>query len=381
MIKIVTIIGARPQIIKSAALNRIINEKYSAQIKEIIIHTGQHYDKNMSDVFFRELNIPKPAYNLKIGSGKHGEQTAKMIEGIESVLIKEKPDCVILYGDTNSTLAGALAASKLKIPIAHIEAGLRSFNKVMPEEINRITCDHTSTFLFSPTQTGINNLIKEGFQKSAPPYSINNPYLCFSGDVMYDNSLYYLKTAQLKSKILNKHKLISKKYILTTIHRENNTDNINRLENIFKGLEKISIETNLQIVLPIHPRTLKTLKNLNKKLYSSIENNKNIILIPPVSFFDIIMLENNSRIIITDSGGVQKEAFFYNVPSIILRSETEWVEIIENQAGILADANPDKMIGAVNYYIDNKKIEFIPLYGEGNAAELICNKLIKSFPV
>ncbi len=377
MIKILSVIGARPQIIKSAAINRTIKNKYSTKIQEIIVHTGQHYDDNMSEFFFKELDINKPKYNLGIGSNSHGLQTAKMIEDLESIILNEKPDCILLYGDTNSTLAGAVAASKLKIPIAHIEAGLRSYNKTMPEEINRVVCDHVSTFLFSPTQTGINNLIKEGFRENTSPYHIDNPALILSGDVMYDNSIHFLETAKLKSKILEENKLSSKNYILATIHRENNTDDLNRLENIFKAFLEIFDKYSIPIIIPIHPRTLKTITKLDKKLYHTITNNTGIMLISPVSFFDITVLENNAKIIITDSGGVQKEAYFYKVPSIILRNETEWVEIIENMAGKLVDADIDKILNAVGNFIQSSEVHFKSLFGEGNASEIICAELLK----
>src|ERR1035437_3316554 len=224
MIKIVTIIGARPQIIKAAALSKAIKSKFSKEIEEVIVHTGQHYDANMSDVFFDELQIPQPNYNLNVGSGSHAKQTATMLTGIEDILVQEKPQAIVLYGDTNSTLAGAIAAAKIHIPIAHIEAGLRSFNKTMPEEINRITCDHCSTFLFSPTKAGYDNLVKEGFKTDTKvPYNINNPKIYHCGDVMYDNSLHFASIAEQKSKVLEKYNLQKGKFILTTIHRDNNT--------------------------------------------------------------------------------------------------------------------------------------------------------------
>lgn len=378
MLKILTLIGARPQIIKSAAVNRIIQEKFSSQIEEIIVHTGQHYDKNMSEIFFNELNISKPKYNLGVGSESHGKQTALMIEKTEEILKKEKPQCLIVYGDTNSTVAGAVAASKLKIPIAHIEAGLRSFDKTMPEEINRVLCDHVSTFLFSPTKTGINNLYAEGFKKNMPPYNIDNPCIYLSGDVMYDNSIYFFHKADLKSTILKEYNLTPKDYLLATIHRESNTDEMSRLANILNALIQIIYETNLPVIFPAHPRTIKNINKLNAELLNSIKSVKKLKIIEPVSFFDILVLEKNAKIVITDSGGIQKEAYFYEVPSIILRNKTEWLEITENNAGKLTDTNIDKILKAVNYYINNDRVSFKPLFGDGNAAENICNKLLDS---
>ena len=257
-LKILTIIGARPQIIKSAALSRAIRSKFSDKLQEVIVHTGQHYDDNMSDVFFTELEISKPNYNLNVGSGSHGKQTAMMIGGIEEIILIEKPNCVVVYGDTNSTLAGALAASKIHIPVVHIEAGLRSYNKSMPEEINRIMCDHVSTLLFTPTKAGFNNLIKEGFNgNSEPPYSIDNPKVFHCGDIMFDNSLYFSSVANKTTTILTENDLEADKYILATIHRNNNTDDAVRLNSLFNAINKIAKENKIKVVIPLHPRTAK----------------------------------------------------------------------------------------------------------------------------
>ena len=378
MIKIVTIIGARPQIIKAAALSRAIRNNFSDKITEIIVHTGQHYDKNMSQVFIDELGIPEPDYNLNVGSTSHGQQTAQMITGIEGILIETKPNYIVLYGDTNSTLAGAIAASKTHIPIVHIEAGLRSFNKAMPEEINRIMCDHSSTLLFSPTSTGINNLIKEGFNpNNKTPYGADNPGIFHCGDVMYDNSLYFKSISQQSSTIINKYNLEKDNFILSTIHRNNNTDDSSRLNAIFSSLNKIADDNMITIVIPLHPRTSKLLdKNLDKKLLTSINSNEYIKLIEPVSFLDMISLESNCKLIITDSGGVQKEAYYFKKPSIILRSETEWVEIIEQGAAIIADADEDKIIESYNKLTHGNNQNYPLLFGDGKAAEFICKTLL-----
>lgn len=377
MLKIVTIIGARPQIIKAAALSRAISTRFPGEIKEVIVHTGQHYDANMSQVFFDELNIPAPDYNLNVGSGLHGKQTAAMIEGIEEILLKENPECIVLYGDTNSTLAGAIAASKVHVPVVHIEAGLRSFNKSMPEEVNRIMCDHVSTLLFSPTETGVRNLEREGFDRNAkPPYTADNPRVYHCGDVMYDNSLYFSRIAT--GEILSRYELEKDNFILATIHRNANTDDPVRLNAIFRALNRIGEKTT--VVLPLHPRTQKLLeKQLEPGLYKAITSNTNMLLIPPASFLDMIALEKNAKMIITDSGGVQKEAYFFGKPCIILRPETEWVELVEVGAAIIADADESKILSAYDRFCADPSLAVLPIYGEGKAAEFICSEIIKTF--
>ena len=329
MIRLLTVIGARPQIIKAAAISRAVRESFQDKIEERILHTGQHYDANMSQVFFDELGIPSPDYNLGVGSGSHGVQTAKMIDGIEKVLTSDHFDGIILYGDTNSTLAGAVAASKLQIPVFHVEAGLRSFNMSMPEELNRIVCDHLSSILFAPTKTACDNLVAEGMGSSKALFSSGN-------------------------------------YILATIHRDFNTDNPERIESIFRALSRVAEENDIPIVLPLHPRTKKYLPSgLSSKIH----------IIPPASFFDILTLEKNARVVMTDSGGVQKEAFFFGKPCVILRPETEWVEILEYHAGILADADYDRIINAYNTLSGND-VCFPPLFGDGKASQLILQSII-----
>jgi len=380
MKKLLTIVGARPQIIKAAALSRTIAAKYHGKIREFILHTGQHYDENMSQVFFDELHIPRPDYQLNVGSASHGEQTARMIIGIEEKLRQLSPDFLVLYGDTNSTLAGAIAAAKVLVPIVHIEAGLRSFNKTMPEEINRIMADHVSTLLFSPTATGIKNLVREGFRKETkPPYSADNPAIFHCGDVMYDNSLHFATAAEKQSKILEKHQLEKGNFVLATIHRNNNTDEPQRLTAIFGTLQQIAAEENIQMLLPLHPRTSGLLqKNLPADLYEKIMQNQNLILAPPVSFLDMVQLEKNARLIITDSGGVQKEAYFFGKPCIILRPQTEWVELVENGTAIIADADPKKIKKAFKHFSSDQQLTFPPIFGDGKAAEFICEKIIAS---
>ena len=383
MIKIVTIIGARPQIIKAAALSRAIKNNFSSQITEIIVHTGQHYDDNMSQVFFDELEIPLPNYNLNVGSGNHGKQTATMISAIEDVLLIEKPNAIVLYGDTNSTLAGAMAASKIHIPVIHIEAGLRSFNKSMPEEINRIMCDHVSTLLFSPTKTGYDNLIQEGFlSQTKAPYSIDNPKIYHCGDVMYDNSLFFSKISDVKTSIINDLKLKNNGFILATIHRNNNTDEPIRLNALFKSLNDISINHQLQIVLPLHPRTSNLLdRNLSKDLAEAIRLNSNFKIISPVSFLEMLALEKNCCLVMTDSGGVQKEAFYFEKPCVILRPETEWIELLENGSALIADADENKIKFSFEQLIAKKDLSFPKLYGDGNAAVFICSEIISQITI
>ena len=377
MKKIITVIGARPQIIKAAAISRAIKNNFSDKILEVIVHTGQHYDENMSQIFFEELEIPFPNYNLNVGSGSHGEQTAKMLEGLENIYVKEKPDAVIVYGDTNSTIAGALAASKIHIPVIHIEAGLRSFNKAMPEEINRIACDHMSTLLFTPSETGHRNLLNEGIkndQKEAA--TIDNPKIYLCGDIMYDNSLYFSAMSEQKSKILEELEITTDEFILCTIHRDTNTDDTANLNAIFRALLRIQKTSNLKIVLPLHPRTKEKLNSqLDENLLTEINQNKNFKIIPPTGFLDIISLEKNARLIITDSGGLQKEAFFFQKPCVILREQTEWIEIVENGNALIAGANELKIISSVETLIKKTDYTYPNLYGDGNAANFICKKI------
>ena len=382
--KIVTVIGARPQIIKAAALSRAIRNHYANQIQEVIVHTGQHYDDNMSQVFFDELQIPRPDYNLHVGSASHGVQTARMTEGIEALLIKEQPDFIVLYGDTNSTLAGAVAAAKIHVPIVHIEAGLRSFNKAMPEEINRIVCDHCSTLLFTPTKAGLENLKREGVSIEAGDPStgsgsaiptIDNPKVYHCGDIMYDNSLNFASIAEEKTDIIQRLELKDKPYILATIHRDTNTDYPERLSAIFRSIIRLSEEC--QVVLPLHPRTAKLIKtNLDENLQRQIYSCQSIKLIPPVSFLEMIALERHAQLIMTDSGGVQKEAYFFKKPGIILRPETEWVEIVETGNAILADADECRIMKAWQHFKDNPPTVFPKIFGDGHAAEFMLDKII-----
>ena len=378
MKKIITIIGARPQIIKASALSRAIRERFSDSINEIIVHTGQHYDENMSAVFFDEMGIPQPDYNLAVGSGNHGQQTAKMMDGLEEIYVTEKPDAVVIYGDTNSTLAGALASAKLHIPVIHIEAGLRSFNKRMPEEVNRITADHVSTLLFSPTKTGIDNLKREGFKVDRQGKAdINNPFIYHCGDIMYDNSIYFSSVSDERSRIIEELGLQDTPYILSTVHRDSNTDVNENMDAIFSALIEISDKSTKRVVLPMHPRTKNKLEShLSEEIRKTLIESENIIIIPPAGFLDIIALEKNAELIITDSGGLQKEAYFFKKPCIILRPQTEWVEIVENGNAILADANKERILQAFEDLTNKDDYTYPPFYGDADAAGFICDCIV-----
>ena len=378
-LKIITIVGARPQFIKAAAISRAIRKLYPERIEDLIVHSGQHYDENMSRIFFEEMAIPEPKFNLEVGSGTHGYQAAEIIRFTEQVLLEEKPGIVLVYGDTNTTLAGALAASKMHIPVAHIEAGLRSFNKSMPEEINRVVCDHLSTLLFSPTGAGIKNLAREGFDLNAlPPYTIDHPGIYHCGDVMYDNALYFSKSAEEKSNILNDLNLTGKDFILCTIHRDSNTDSAERLNAIMGSLDEISRHRQIGFILPLHPRTGKMLPvMLTSKLQESIKANPFFRMCGPVTYFDMLLLEKRCRMIITDSGGVQKESYFFRKPCLVLRSESEWKELIELGTATIVDADPEMISESFLRYYNQPPGHFPAIFGDGQAAEFILNELVK----
>ena len=367
VIRLLTIVGARPQIIKAAAISRAVRTQFAGQIEERILHTGQHYDDNMSDVFFRELGIPAPDYNLHVGSGSHAEQTGKMMIGIETVLKDAHYDAVLVYGDTNSTLAAAVSASKLQVPVFHVEAGLRSYNRTMPEEINRVVCDQLSTILFAPTQTAVDNLQKEGMP-------MRNQKVVLSGDVMYDNSLYFSEMADEKSNVMERLGLSGRKFVLATIHRPANTDNAENLQSIFRALNDIAEQHHVDVVLPLHPRTKQRLEVMG---YGLQVTGYGLKIIEPVSFFDMIRLEKHAQVVLTDSGGVQKEAFFYGTPCVILRSETEWTEIVDAGAGILAGADYERIVEAYRL-LSNREVHFPPLFGDGKASEKILSEICES---
>jgi len=329
---ILSIVGNRPQFIKTA----VLSEKLRHLGKEILVHTGQHYDDNMSAVFFEELNLPEPDYNLGIGSGNHGEQTGAMLKAIEKVIMKEKPDWTLVYGDTNSTLAGALAAAKLHIKIAHIEAGLRSFNRKMPEEINRVVTDHLSEVLFCPTQTALNNLKAEGITRGVHVV----------GDVMSETLAFAIERADDRSQILQKLGLEANEYLLATIHRAENTNQINRLENILSALNALSEI----VVFPAHPRTRFVIEKINFQLKPHVR------LCNPVGYLDMVKLEKSARMILTDSGGIQKEAFWLGVPCVTLREETEWVETVQAGWNRIVGTDSARIVETVNnWWPDNDR--------------------------
>ncbi|MXQ52833.1 non-hydrolyzing UDP-N-acetylglucosamine 2-epimerase [Shimazuella alba] len=343
--KVVTVVGARPQFIKAAPVSRALR----AEGKEILVHTGQHYDKSMSDVFFEELEIPIPEYHLHVGSLSHGAQTGEMLRKVEEVLLAEKPDALLVYGDTNSTIAGALAAAKLHIPVAHVEAGLRSFNRRMPEEVNRVMTDHISKWLFCPTGTAVNHLAKEGITDGVHVV----------GDVMLDAFNYNTQLAEGKAHVLRDLPVQAKSYVLITLHRAENTDDPNRLKAIVNAINQLPIPA----ILPLHPRTVSKLKESGLSI-----TNDNVHVINPVGYLDMIQLEFQAKLILTDSGGVQKEAFFAQVPCITMRDETEWTETVSYGANKLVGANTDLILQAVSEF----KVDFsnIPsVFGDGRTAE------------
>jgi len=384
--KIVTIVGARPQFIKAAVVSRAIENHNlksfpKENLKEVLVHTGQHYDYLMDRIFFEELEIPKPHYHLGVGSGSHGKQTGVMLERIEDVLHKEKPGAVLVYGDTNSTLAGALVAAKLNILVAHVEAGLRSYNRRMPEEVNRLATDHLSAFLFCPTSQAIKNLEKEGIRPGKGRIVKN------VGDVMYDSILYYSKLAEQKSTILKDLGLINlqsafprpgrggrnPQYYLATLHRAENTDDPKRLKSILKALHEIGKEA--LVVLPLHPRTKKVMNR-----YHLLPERDRVKLIDPVSYFNMLVLEKHARAILTDSGGVQKEAYWFKVPCLTLRDETEWVETVKSGWNVVVGTEVRRILDGLKHIETKKQFKNKKEYfGDAKAGQKIVQVILKIF--
>ncbi len=358
--KLATVVGARPQFIKAAGLSRTIKQHYCNKVQEDIIHTGQHFDDNMSQVFFDELDIPKPRINLDIAGSSHGKMTGRMLESLEAQFISSQPDWVLVYGDTDTTLAAALAASKMHIPIAHVEAGLRSYNKRMPEEINRVLSDHVSSLLFCPTDNAVMNLAKEGVKEG-----VSNV-----GDIMYEVSNYYQEKAGAHSSVLEQHQLNAQEYILVTCHRAENTDNETYLNTIFDAIIKVADET--KVVLPLHPRTEKALAKIKRNI-----QHKNLVLLPPVAYLDMICLSKNAKVIMTDSGGLQKEAFFYQVPCVTIRDETEWVETLNDDWNQLAPPKDKKIYetlkNAFSFDRDKKQSQ---AFGDGQTSRYIIERIL-----
>jgi len=380
--KILTILGARPQFIKAGSVSREIAKH--KEITEVIVHTGQHYDANMSDIFFEQMQIPKPDYFLGIGGKSHGAMTGQMIEKIEEVALSEKPDWMLVYGDTNSTLAGAIVASKLHIKLAHVEAGLRSFNMKMPEEVNRILTDRVSDILFCPTDAAVQNLKNEGYLIEAEGKNSCFGRVIKAGDVMQDGAIFYKNLAKMPNSVVSLWSLVASEetknqkpktinYILCTIHRAENTDDETRLKSIFEALNEIAKEK--QIILPLHPRTKKIIENLKI-------NTTNLTIIDPVGYMEMVWLIDNCELVMTDSGGLQKEAYFFSKPCITLRDETEWVELVEIGANILAGADKEKIVSSFKSVVSslktkNYKLKTKNLYGGGKASENIIKTLLE----
>lgn len=372
--KIFTVIGARPQFIKSAAINRTIKKRFQGKIQEITFHTGQHFDQNMSNVFFEELKLIEPKYQLDIP--ENVDRLDYMSEKMTKAVQLEKPDVLLVYGDTHSTLIGAQVGAKANIPVAHVEAGLRSFNNEMPEEYNRVECDKLSTLLFSPTKQGLQNLIEEGFPPDThPPYKIDNPKIYHCGDVMYDNSLFFGEISDRKSTIAERLGL-KEEFILLTVHRNYNTDKPERLSSLLKSFIQLANQGH-SIVFPLHPRTKKMLQSIDQNLVNEFNEHDHITVTAPLSFLDIIVLEKKSKLVMTDSGGMQKEAYFFKKPCVILREETEWVELVENGNAILTGADPEKIITATEQILSKNDFTYPPYYGNGKAAYFICNEILK----
>lgn len=357
--KVLTIVGARPQFIKAAAVSRAIS-KVSDRLTEVMVHTGQHFDDNMSAVFFNELEIPAPAHNLEISSGTHGSMTGRMLVAVEEVMLAEKPDWVLIYGDTNSTLAGALAAAKLHIPVAHVEAGLRSFNMRMPEEVNRVLSDRVSALLLCPTDEAVTNLRREGITTGV--FNV--------GDVMYDVALHMREKARTQSDVLRRLGVEQGKFVLATCHRQENTDDPARLGAIVEAFRQISADTKL--VLPLHPRTRKLLDDATRQKLS------NVILTDPLGFLDMVALEQAAQVVVTDSGGVQKEAFFYGVPCVTMRDETEWVETVSLGWNTIVGADTGRIVSAVRTASAQRpEASTAKPYGDGRAAEHVVDHLLQ----
>lgn len=375
MLKIATIVGARPQFIKAASVSNTIRERFADRIQEVIVHSGQHYDYNMSEVFFTQLNVPKPDYFLNVGSNSHSIQTAEMLIAIEAVLLEIKPHMVLLYGDTNTTLAGALTASKLNIPVVHIEAGLRSYNKREPEEQNRILTDHLSTYLFCPTEQAIQNLKNENFiTESTDIPSINNPQVLNVGDVMYDLFLNF------RSKLKEHPKKVyfqKEPFILVTIHRAGNVQNKKNLEGILNSIVRLANDGH-NILIPLHPGTLKMInEKVENDLRALLLKHSKIIVCDPLSYLDLIQTLEMANLVMTDSGGLQKEAYFSRKPCIVLRNETEWTELIENKFAVIGGNEEYKILDAFEKSTSISIPNTSNLYGSGDTCEKICNTLLK----
>lgn len=372
MIKVINLVGARPQFIKASALSKVFRTLGKEKIQEVIVHSGQHYDSAMSDIFFEELGIPSPDYNLNIGSGSHAQQTGEIMKALERVFDVEKPDVLVVYGDTNTTLAGALVAAKLNVRIAHVEAGLRSFNYEMPEEINRKVTDSLSSWLFCPSEDSIDNLKKEGIGVHPTTYSPLFPSVLNSGDIMLDVAMDMGSQIHERPVELNEVPK-NKPFVLLTLHRNFNTDSVERLRNIMLGMLKVAQD--YAVVFPVHPRTL---KNIPSDIMDLLHE-QSCMFLPPLSYKGIVGMLKHASVVVTDSGGLQKEAYYFKKGVVIPRAESEWEEIIQTGSAVLVDDNGDQLYQQVEHFIHNPPTEFPNLYGDGKSAERMMNAILKGF--
>ncbi len=377
MIKLLSVVGARPQFIKAAALHRALQKKFKDRVNEVLVHTGQHYDDNMSKIFFEELELCEPQYNLGVNKHSVTHQIAEMIKGIGEILNTEQPDAMLVYGDTTSTLAGALAAQKNNIPLLHVEAGMRSFNKSQPEEVNRILTDHISSLLFCSSPSAVEHLVNENIKHvNAKQNSIQQHGVFLCGDVMADNVFFYAEKAKSESTILQKLNIQAKKFLLATIHRADTADNSVRLQSVFKAFDEITKCDSVSLFVPLHPRTK---NNLNNEIQEIVNSNSLINIIEPVSYLDMLALQQNACMVFTDSGGMQKESYLLKTPCVVLRNETEWTELIENGNNILSGTDVDLIKNAYKKLSAKNDFAFPALYGDGKAAEKICEIIVQQF--
>lgn len=376
MYRILTIIGTRPQSIKTAAVSHVLQKEHGDALQERILYTGQHYDHNLFRVFFEELGIPEPFENIGVGEGGAGERTARMIQGIGSSIQREKPDLILLYGDTDSTLAGAMAASKLHVPIAHVEAGLRSFRKTMPEEINRVLSDHVSTILFAPTPTAVGNLVRESFSDELPADpSIDRPAVHRSGDVMYDNALRFGPIAERNSDVLERFG-IEEGNVLVTFHRAENSQEPKRLEGILKGVRDLLERSDRKSIIPLHPGTRKAIsERVDAGSWEAFKEDPAVRICDPLPYLDMVRLQRNASLIVTDSGGLQKEAFFHGKPCMVLRDETEWTELVDQGHAVLVGADPERIAEGEHAFPEKRDRDLSELFGDGRAGSYICRTL------
>ncbi len=375
MTRVLTVLGARPQFIKAAPVSKVFREEFGSDIEEILLNTGQHYDDDMSRIFFEELDLPRPATDLGVGAGEPVAQMGKIMEGVAAAIRKYQPDLLMVYGDTTTTLSGALAAQQEQVPVVHVEAGLRSFNKRMPEEVNRLLTDQLSTLLMVPTPTGLRNLEREGFDLGRKsPWSPDHPGIFHAGDVMLDAHLLFSEVAARRSTVLKDQGLEEEEFVLTTIHRPVNTDDKDQLKGLLDILDQLGVEKKVPVVLPLHPRTRKAMERFDLSF-----DRKGIRFLPPASFLDMLVLEQAAKGVLTDSGGVQKEAFFAGKPCVILREETEWKELVETGNSRLAGADPEKIREGFEAMVEGTwERESTKVFGEGQAARFI-GETLKAF--